>query len=137
VTGIPQVVRELALHSFWKVPAAPGFRAVEAQEFSVMLHSLPIAQVAEPRQLGPDDVAAVIENVRDLVREHGRGEVAWMVGPEHRWIGERFERLGLVNRDSAGLEAIENAMALYRPIVERLEFQFIDEITVYVDDLSA
>ena len=39
----------------------------------------------------------------------------WLVGPEHRWLGERLEELGLVNADTPGFEATENAMALTGP----------------------
>jgi hypothetical protein len=115
VREIPAAVRALALRPFWEIPPIPGFRTVERPEFSVILHPLPVAQVAEPRDLGAAEVESAVRQVRALVRQHGRDEVVWMVGPSHRWIGEALERLGLANRDTAGYESVEHAMALVEP----------------------
>ena len=90
----------------------PGFEKVERGRFLVILHPLPFAQIVEPSDLARDEVGAAVEEARTLVREHGRSLLIWLVGPDHRWLGQRLEGLGLVNADTPGFEATENAMAL-------------------------
>ncbi len=112
-------MRRQALDPFRELPAPPGFRKVERGHLLVVLHPLPFAQIVEPGDLGRDEVGAAVEEARTLVREHGRSLLIWLVGPEHRWLGELLEELGLVNADTPGFEATENAMALTeRPLGE-------------------
>ncbi len=116
---IPEPVRRQALHPFRELPIAPGFRKVERGRFLALLHGLPFAQIVEPGDLSEDEVAVVVEEARTVVRDHGRSLLIWFVGPEHRWLGARLEELGLVNDETPGFEATENAMALVgRPVGE-------------------
>jgi hypothetical protein len=114
VVEVSEGVRRQALHPFRELPAPPGFRKVERGGLLVILHPLPFAQVVEPGDLARDEVGAAVEEARMLVREHGRSLLIWLVGPDHRWLGERLGELGLVNTDTPGFEATENAMALTR-----------------------
>jgi hypothetical protein len=116
---VPEPVCRQALHPFRELPVPPGFEKVERGRFLVILHPLPFAQIVEPGDLAEDGVGAVVDETRSLVREHGRSLLIWLVGPEHRWLGQRLEELGLVNADTPGFEATENAMALTaRPLGE-------------------
>jgi GNAT superfamily N-acetyltransferase len=115
IVEFPEGVLRQALHPFRVLPAPPGFQRVECGRFLAMLHPLPFAQIVEPGDLAPDEVGAAVEEARTVVREHSRSLLIWLVGPEHRWLGERLEELGLVNADTPGFEATENAMALTGP----------------------
>ena len=112
---IPQPVRRQALNPFAELPSPPGFRNVEREHFVATLHPLPIAQVVTPRTLEPGDVAAAVEEARRVVRDHGRELLTWLVGPEHDELCGSLVQCGLVNEDTPGFEAVENAMALVEP----------------------
>jgi GNAT superfamily N-acetyltransferase len=111
---IPEPVRRQALHPFLELPSPPGCFKVERGAFTAGLHPMPIAQVVDPGELEPAVVGAAIAEARAVVRAHGRSLLAWLVGPEHRWLGPELARHGLVHADTPGFEAIENAMALVR-----------------------
>jgi hypothetical protein len=112
--GIAEPVRLQALRPFRVLPSPPGFSKVERGTFTAALHPMPIAQVVDPGVLEPADVGAAVAEARDVIRGHGRSLLAWMLGPEHRWLGPELERHGLVHSDTPGFEAVENAMALAR-----------------------
>ena len=105
-------VRQLALHPFRELPAPPGFRKVDRGRLLAVLHPLPFAQIVEPGELAEEQVGGAVEEARALVRGHGRSLLIWLVGPEHRWLGAKLESFGLVNADTPGFEAVENAMVL-------------------------
>jgi len=112
MVGIPDAVRLQATHPFRELPAPPGFQKVWEEPFFACLHPLPMAQLVEPLELGPDDVESAVGSARALVRGHGRSLLIWMVGSDQAWLGPRLEELGLVNEDTPGFESVENAMAL-------------------------
>jgi hypothetical protein len=112
---IPEPVRRQALNPFLELPLPPGFRRVEREHFTALLHPMPFAQVMVPGELGQGAVGAALEDARTLVREHGRFLLIWLVGPDHRPLGPRLEEHGLVHADTPGFEAVENAMALVAP----------------------
>src|SRR6266404_6468674 len=112
---IPGPVRRQALNPFLELPLPPGFRRVGREHFTAVLHPMPFAQVIEPGKLGQGAVGSAVEDARSLVREHGKSLLIWLVGPDHRWLGPRLEEHGLVNADTPGFEAVENAMALVAP----------------------
>jgi GNAT superfamily N-acetyltransferase len=67
----------------------------------------------------PDDVPRIVEASREAARSRGKATVAWWVPPEDDDLAAPLEALGLVNEDTPGFEAIENAMALVaEPAVE-------------------
>jgi GNAT superfamily N-acetyltransferase len=61
------------------------------------------------------DVAAAVEAARAVAREHRKNTLGWWVAPEHDRLGPLLEERGLVNEDTPGFEAVENAMALVAP----------------------
>ena len=109
---IPEPVRRQALNPFLELPLPPGFRRVEHEHFTAILHPLPFAQVIEPGRLAKAEVGSALEEARKLVGEHGTSLLVWFVGPDHRWLGPRLAESGLVNADTPGFEAVENALAL-------------------------
>jgi hypothetical protein len=58
------------------------------------------------------DVPSLVEQTRAIAQEHGKTAIAWWIAPEHDALASRFEAVGVVNKDSPGYEATENAMAL-------------------------
>ena len=127
-------MRRQALDPFRELPAPPGFEKVERGRLLAILHPLPFAQIVEPGDLARDEAGAAVEEARTLVREHGRSLLIWLVGPEHRWLGELLEELGLVNADTPGFEATENAMALTeRPLGETPADVEVQAVRSFVD----
>jgi GNAT superfamily N-acetyltransferase len=110
--AIPADVRRQALHPFREVFLPVGWERVERGSILVCLHPLPIAKIVEPVNLGPDEVEPAVEDARAIIRERGGSLLAWWVAPEDAAIGDRLEQLGLVNEDTPGFEAVENAMGL-------------------------
>jgi GNAT superfamily N-acetyltransferase len=115
MTEIPDAVRRQALHPFRELPSVPGFERIDHGTFIAWLHAMPMAQLVEPLALSPDDVRAAVEEARAIVRAHGRSLLIWMIGSDQRRLGLELEQLGLVNADTPGFEAVENAMALLEP----------------------
>ncbi|HTX94714.1 MAG TPA: hypothetical protein VME67_07625 [Mycobacterium sp.] len=77
----------------------------------IVINPWPGAQIVEP--LAPDlDVAAAVGTVREIVRSRGKPIAGWWIAPEHDHLAPMLEELGLVNEDTPGFEAVENAMAL-------------------------
>ncbi len=111
---IAEQVREQALHPFRDLPAPTGWRRVEGKYVMACLHPLPIARVIEPGEIRPTDVESAVAEARAVVREHQGSVLIWWLAPEHDWLGEHLERCGLVNEETPGFEATENAMALVR-----------------------
>lgn len=105
-------VQQQALHPFRDVLLPIGWERVERESILVCLHPLPIAKIVEPVNLRPDEVETAVEAARTILREHGGSLLAWWIAPVHAVIGEQLEQLGLVNDDTPGFEAVENAMAL-------------------------
>ena len=116
MTVVGEAVRRQALHPVSELPSPAGFQKVETERLFACLHPLPIPQVIEPRNLGPDEVADAIEEARSLVRGHGRTVLVWLVGPDSGWLGAKLVDHGLVNEDAPGLESVEHAMALVEPL---------------------
>lgn len=112
---IPEPVRRQALNPFVELPPPPGFRKVEHEGFTALLHPLPFAQVIVPGELRHDDVDSAVEAARSVVREDGKSLLIWLVGPDQRSLGPQLHEHGLFNADSPGFEAVENAMALVAP----------------------
>ena len=113
---IPANVRRQALHPFREVLLPTGWERVERESIVVCLHPLPIAKIVEPLRVGSTQYELeklAVEDARAIVRDRGNSnQLVWLVTPEHEWIGEQLEQLGLVNEDTPGFEPIENAMAL-------------------------
>jgi hypothetical protein len=131
---MPEPVRRQALHPFRELPTPPGWRKVDSRRFLAILHPLPFAQIVEPGELSEEEVGGAVEEARALVREHGRSLLIWLVGPEQRRLGERLEEFGLVNAETPGFEATENAMALTRrPLGEPPTDVEVREVNSFVD----
>jgi hypothetical protein len=109
---VPNDVEEQALHPFREVLPPVGFERVERDDIFVCFHPLPFAKIVEPANLLPDAVEAAVSDARAIVRERGNSLLAWWISPDHASIGEELEHFGLVNEDTPGFEAIENAMVL-------------------------
>ena len=75
----------------------------------------PTAQIVSMRDGGPADVAATVTAARAAGRERGKTILAWWVPPDQDHVAPALEAAGLVNQDTPGFEAIENALALLGP----------------------
>jgi len=108
-------VLTLALHPFRELPTSPGVERVELDGSLCFFHPYPNAQPVEPLGLAPADVPAAVAAARAAARERGKGLQVWWIAPEDSDLGPALEREGLVNEDTPGFEAVENAMALVHP----------------------
>lgn len=110
---LTQAVRQQAIHPFRELPMPVGWRREQGEYVTACLPSLPIARIIEPRDFGPAQVGAAVEEARTIVRADGEHPVLiWWVAPEHRWLDEHLVRFGLANSDTPGFESVENAMVL-------------------------
>jgi GNAT superfamily N-acetyltransferase len=112
---IPADVRRQALHPFQELLLPVGWKRVQGQHVSVCFHTYPIAQVVEPTNVRSADVDDAIAEARELVRAEGKDRLVWWVEPGYGWLGPELEQHGLVNEETPGFEAVENAMALVEP----------------------
>src|SRR5262249_25731270 len=85
---------------------------------AITINPFPSGQVAFPRIVDAD-VRAVVTAAREIAREHEKSTVAWWIAPEHDAWAPVLEELGIVNEDTPGFEAIENAMAFVTPPIEK------------------
>jgi GNAT superfamily N-acetyltransferase len=108
-------VLALALHPFRELPTGPGIERVEQDGAICFFHPYPNAQLVEPFGLAIADVPAAVAAARSAARERGKRLQAWWIAPEDADLGPALEREGLVNEDTPGFEAVENAMVLVHP----------------------
>ena len=108
----PDDVRRQAVHPWTFLPPPPEIEFVEVGGATVGFMPWPTAQMIRIDGDGPTDVPAAVEAARAAARERGKKILAWWVPPEHDRFAAELERCGLVNEDTPGFEAIENAMAL-------------------------
>ena len=134
---IPEHVRQQALHPFTALPLPAGWKQAEGAHVLVCIHNYPIAKVAEPRDLAPEDVDAAVEEARALVRESGNDALVWWVEPSYEWLGPELERRGLVNEETPGFEPVENAMALVEPPSKEPPDDVAVTLVDSIDDLAA
>jgi GNAT superfamily N-acetyltransferase len=113
--SIPEAVRRLAEHSYRELPVAPSAEWIEEAGVVIVVTPFPIAQIVHPVDLAVEDVEAAVEAVRAIGRERGKTVLGWWIAPKHDVYAPQLEALGLVNEDTAGFEAVENAMALVKP----------------------
>jgi GNAT superfamily N-acetyltransferase len=112
--NVPEPVRRQAVHPYVELPPIRTIRRVEVAGVQVALSPWPTVNVVDV--LDPAlDVAAAVEAARRLARKHRKGGLAWWIAPEHDHLVEGLEEQGLVNEDTPGFEAVENAMALVEP----------------------
>jgi GNAT superfamily N-acetyltransferase len=109
---IPESVRRLALYPFRELPHAPDVEPVEVDGAVLAVNRWPTAQIVSMRGRGPADVETAVEAVRAVARQRGKKVVAWWVPPDQDHVAPALEAAGLVNEDTPGFEAIENALAL-------------------------
>jgi len=112
---IPEPVRRLALYPFLELPRPPDVEQVEFDGAFLNVNRWPIAQIVSMRGGGPADVEATVEAARAAARERGKSIVAWWVPPDQDHVTPALEAAGLVNEDTPGFEAIENALVLVAP----------------------
>jgi hypothetical protein len=112
---ISETVRSQALNPFVELPLPPGFRRVDREHLTAVLHPMPVAQIVAPRALEPNDVASAVEEARAVVSDHGRTLLIWLIGPDHVSLEPALRQCGLLNDDTPGFEAVANAMALTEP----------------------
>jgi GNAT superfamily N-acetyltransferase len=108
---IPDAVRRQALHPFRELRKPNNVKVFPLDEAVMTINPFPGAQVAFPTSLDVD-VDAVVAASRTIARENDRTIVGWWIAPEHDDLVPAFEALGVVNKDTPGFEATENAMAL-------------------------
>jgi GNAT superfamily N-acetyltransferase len=112
---VPEPVRRLALNPFHELPVPPEVERIELDGAFVHVDPWPAAQIVGVRGAGPADVAATVEAARAIARERGKTILAWWLPPELAHLAAALETAGLVNEDTPGLEATENALALVEP----------------------
>ncbi|HEX3806535.1 MAG TPA: GNAT family N-acetyltransferase [Gaiellaceae bacterium] len=134
---IPEHVRRQALHPFTELALPAGWKRFEGEHVVVCIHTYPIAQVVEPRDLDPVDVDAAVAEARALVREAGKDRLVWWVEPSYEWLGPELERRGLVNEERPGFEAVENAMALVEPPSGAPSGDVAVKVVETIDELAA
>lgn len=112
---VPEAVRRLALCPFHELPVGPDLEKVELEGAFIDINPWPTAQIVGLRGDGPADVEATIEAARAVARERGKSIIAWWVPPDQDHVVPELEAAGLVNEDTPGFEAVENALALVEP----------------------
>jgi GNAT superfamily N-acetyltransferase len=112
---VPEPVRRLALCPFHELPAPPDVEQVELDGAFVIINRWPTSQIVGMRGDGPSDVEATVEAARAVARGRGKTILAWWVPPDQDHVAAALESAGLVNEDTPGFEAIENALALVAP----------------------
>jgi GNAT superfamily N-acetyltransferase len=110
--AIDAAVLTLALHPFRELPTPPGMERVEQDGVLCFFHPYPNAQPVEPVGLAAADMAFGVETARAAARGRGKRLQVWWIAPEWADLGPALEREGLVNEDTPGFEAVENAMVL-------------------------
>jgi GNAT superfamily N-acetyltransferase len=112
---VPEPVRRLALYPFHELPLPPDIERVELEGAFISFNRWPTAQIAGIVGEGPADVGGTVEAARAVARERGKSIVAWWVPPDQDHVAPALEETGLVNEDTPGFEAIENALTLLEP----------------------
>jgi GNAT superfamily N-acetyltransferase len=113
--AISEAIRRLAEHPVIELPVPPSWERIEQDGVVLVVTPFPIAQIVEPADLAVEDVAGAVAATRAIARARGKTVIGWWIAPEHDMYAPYLEALGLVNEDSPGFEAIENAMALVTP----------------------
>ena len=108
-------MRRLALCPFHELPVPPDVEQVELDGAFISINRWPTAQIVGMRGNGPSDLEATVDAARATARERGKAIVAWWVPPDQDHVVPTLESAGLVNEDTPGFEAIENALALVTP----------------------
>ena len=111
MSEIPEAVRVQAVHPFRELPDNPNTKRIPIDGAIVTMSKHPGAQIAWPTSANVD-VPAIVEQARDIAREHEKDAIAWWIAPEHDALAPALEDIGVVNKDTPGFEATENAMAL-------------------------
>lgn len=114
---VPEPVRRLALCPFHELPVPPDVEQVELDGAFISINRWPSAQIVGMHGNGPSEIGATVEAARAVARERGKSIVAWWVPPDQDHVAPALESAGLVNQDTPGFEAIENALALVTPPV--------------------
>jgi GNAT superfamily N-acetyltransferase len=113
---IPEPVRLLALYPFRELPRPPDVEHVELDGAVLAISRGPnVAQIVSMRGSGPADVEATVESARTAARARGKTILAWWVPPDQDHVVPALESAGLVNEDTPGFEAVENALVLASP----------------------
>ncbi len=134
---IPADVRRQALHPSQELLLPVGWKRVEGEHVVVCFHTYPIAQVVEPINVGPADVDIAVAEARELVRAEGKDRLVWWVEPAYEWLGPELEQRGLLNEETPGFEAVENAMALVEPPLGKMSDGVTIGLVETIDDLAA
>src|SRR4051812_7419688 len=112
---IPEPVRALAVHPFRELPKSDDIERFDLGGATLGINGWPTAQLVLVEGGGPADVPGVVERSREIARDKGKASLAWWVAREHDHLAPELEACGLVNEDTPGFEATENAMALTEP----------------------
>jgi GNAT superfamily N-acetyltransferase len=110
--NVQPAVLALALHPFRELPTYPGVERIAQDGILLDLSPYPSAQIVEPLDLGPAEVPAAVAATRAIARDRGKRILAWWISSEHAHLVPALEDEGIVNADTPGFEAIENAMVL-------------------------
>jgi GNAT superfamily N-acetyltransferase len=134
---IAESTRKQALHPFRDLPAPTGWKHTEGEYVTACLHPVPIAQVIEPKEIRLADIEAAVAESRAIVGDSGSSVLIWWLDPDHSWLGEHLERCGLVNDETPGFEATENAMALMHAPLGEVSADIDVELVKTFEDFAA
>lgn len=134
---IAESTREQALHPFRELPSPTGWKHIEGNYVTACLHPIPIAQIIEPKEIRQADIEPAVAEAREIVRESGSAVLIWWLDPDHAWLGEHLEGCGLVNEETPGFEATENAMALVQPPLGQVPVDVDVELVKTFEDFAA
>jgi GNAT superfamily N-acetyltransferase len=113
--AIPEAIRRLAEHPLAELPIPPSMERIVQNGVIMVVTPFPVAQMIDPVDLALAEVEAAVEATRAIGRARRKTVLGWWIAPENDAYAPQLEALGLVNEDTAGYEAIENAMALVTP----------------------
>jgi GNAT superfamily N-acetyltransferase len=134
---VPDAVRRLAEQSYRELPLPPSGEWIEQDGVAMVVTPFTTVQIVHPVDLAVEDLENGVQAMRAIGRNRGKTVLGWWVAPEHDAFVPRLEALGLVNEDTGGYEAVENAMALVTPPLvsagEGVEVKQVESLDEFAD----
>ena len=115
----PEVLRQ-AEEMTPSLPAEPvelGSRRIETPRYVIFATPLPSLTFVDRLRIEPDEVAAIVGEVRRTLVEMGRSQAAWCVGPSTQPadLRDRLVELDMMPYEDPPLGPVGTAMAIVEP----------------------